>query len=75
MVEFLFLAATNYLGKRKRGRGVDVKKVEMEQAGLIKQVLAISANISRQDHPEAAKFAYFGLSVISGAISKDILAV
>lgn len=47
----------------------------MEQAALIKQVLVIINNISAQQHPEAAKFAYFGLSVIAGAISKDILAV
>lgn len=63
------------LGKRKRGRGVDIKKVEEEQASLLKQVLIIIDHISLQEHPEAPKFAYFGLSVISGAISKDILAV
>jgi hypothetical protein len=49
--------------------------VEEEQAGLIKQILIVINNIASQEHPEAAKYSYFGFSIISGAITKDILAV
>ena len=62
-----------FVGRKRKRRAT--KELDTEQASHLKKVLAIVYQITIQEHPKAARTAYFGTSTIVAAIVPELLAV